>query len=178
MNGGTAGENLASKFEARLVQERSQSYASLDISRPALSEDSAAKPTPVRMGAGTGAFTMDRMMANMSHTDFGNMGLSNAHIDCGYSFMDATDGSPDSISLAFPPLPLSFHPQTLPNAKSKITSPYASSGIHNNSHLAQHCAGETGLQEGDGTGFAALGSYLDQPFPPNQRISVFSKASN
>ena len=176
LNTASPGRNLASKFAARLVEARSQSYASLDISRPAISEDSTTKPatpTPTSQRQST----LDQIMRDIPQHDMTEIGSSSVHTNSGYGFIEATDGSPESISLAFPPLPLSFHHQSVATSQTKISSPYPSSGNHSGSQVP-HCAADNGIGNDDMTGFAGLGAYLEQSFPVNQRISVYSKSSH
>ncbi|KAL1839000.1 hypothetical protein VTK73DRAFT_4148 [Phialemonium thermophilum] len=102
------------------------------------------------------------------------------------------NGSPDSISLAFPPLPLAFnstnsalatampspHPDTL-----QPSSPPPGYGAPPEGHYMggdAHAGGDACLEPGaaGGTGFEDLRSFLEYSFLPTQRVSMFSNHSS
>ena len=128
-------ENLASKFAARLIQAKNEGPGLLDIRKAAYSEDAGQKTasaSPQRVENDTSSLP-DSMHHSSEIDTAGGMAVNGTHMtrDFDSSMMGSFDenymqpgpneNSPDSISLAFPPLPLSFQPQ----ASSSMPSPAA-----------------------------------------------------
>ena len=86
------------------------------------------------------------------------------------------EGSPDSISLAFPPLPLAFQSHgisTLPTRAHQSNFFYAPQGEPGFAANATYPDAAT-LSYSSGDGFKDLDSFFEYPFLPTQRISKFS----
>ncbi|KAK0756147.1 hypothetical protein N5P37_011361 [Trichoderma harzianum] len=156
--------NLASKFATRLTQARQHDQHILDIREPVYSDDQYIDKTAVNTnrregsGSGPGSFTHG--------IDTTGVGVPTP------SLSDLHGASPDSISMAFPPLPLSLQGQMSYNGHSKsmpIDSPRAGIAI--------------GVQSADPImadvhSYDGVDAFLDPSFPPDQRVSVFSYSNN
>ncbi|PSN61386.1 hypothetical protein BS50DRAFT_504467 [Corynespora cassiicola Philippines] len=161
-----AGDNLASKFALRLNQARQLGPNTLDIRQAAYSEDQSlsvvqTQSGPKNMPGGTAP-------ADMSHNGMANFG----------EIQPADQGAtPDSITLAFPPLPLAFQAQPASNNQTAMPSPNLDhlnvvNGFNNQNGDAMAVPPVMPL---DGNvGFEHLNSFLDYSFLPNQRVSKFS----
>jgi hypothetical protein len=197
-------ENLASKFGCRLAQARDQGPQSLDIRQAAFSEEenhglintrtaeqatlnsSSIQGTAMSSQSQTDQHVNQQLMSsNMESRDDINGGHSNTKVPVDSGTWQSS--SPDSISLAFPPLPLSFQPYcddgAFPGAtKSPVAagnkklsrtfnneSMYSASTYHN---LSQHMnvSNPGGLVNGS----EDLASFFEYDFIPMQRISMFS----
>jgi len=154
---GTSGSNLASKFASRLLQTRQEGADSVDIREPALSEQG---------GMATRTKVTERADMQVHPTVPQQYG---GRIDP-YPVMDhRQDGSPDSISLAFPPLPPSF--QAYPNSATQTSAP---SPVPDPSAVL--------MSQNTNYGYPAmssadLDSFLDCSFLPYQRVSMFSHSN-
>jgi hypothetical protein len=154
---GTSGSNLASKFASRLLQTRQEGAESVDIREPALSEQG---------GMPTSTKAADRADMQVHASVLQQYG---ARIDPCAVMDGRQDGSPDSISLAFPPLPPAF--QAYPNsatqtsAPSPVADPSAVLMSQNTSY------GYPALSSAD------LDSFLECSFLPYQRVSMFSHSN-
>ncbi|KAF6843195.1 hypothetical protein CMUS01_02354 [Colletotrichum musicola] len=183
---GDTSENLASKFAGRLIQARQQDHGMLDIRQAVYSDDRHQDTSPMS-GDNPRTPGVARPGTQRQHTGFtpgrhgdqdaaalmGNFGTSNMDFD--------QEASPDSISLAFPPLPLAFHAQNSSRGPTAMPSPVPGAaqppqlggfdhyavGISNNHVAGAHTGGD----------FEDLNTYLDYSFLPNQRISMFSGAT-
>jgi hypothetical protein len=139
-------ENLASRFAKRLVQARNEGLAShqptLDIRQPAYS--------------GEVDIDMARSLAGDQSQGL-NVGASDQI------------QSPDSMSLAFPPLPLSFQAQALSNGPSRVISavndPYSGTAGYD---LTLMTTGGALV-----TSFEGLEEFFADPVFSMQRVSTY-----
>lgn len=152
---GISEPNLASKFASRLIQTRQIGAESVDIQEPALSEQA---------GVTTGTKVADYADVQVHLHPYGGRMEPCAVMN------HAQEGSPDSISLAFPPLPPAF--QAIPTSANQTSAP---SPLHDPpTGMMNHHAGY---------GYSALSStdldsFLDCSFLPYQRVSMFSHSSS
>lgn len=194
-------ENLASKFAARLIQAKIEGPGMLDIRKAAYSEDAgqktaSASPQRVENGSTTLPETMHRSLEldqergarsvidTNPTTEFNSSMIGS--FDDSYMQAGPSENSPDSISLAFPPLPMSFQPQ----ASSSMPSPagghdslaqgsFFPAGMDNYDHAVQR-GRELGFNNpamgygASGEDYQDLMSFFEYPFLPSQRISTFS----
>ncbi|KAH0526015.1 hypothetical protein TsFJ059_009398 [Trichoderma semiorbis] len=151
--------NLASKFATRLTQARQHDQHILDIREPVYSDDQYIDKTTVNTnrregsGSGPGSFTHG--------VDTTGVGVPTP------SLSDLHGASPDSISMAFPPLPLSLQGQISYSSHSKsmpIESPRAGVAI--------------GVQPADPMmadvhSYDGVDAFLDPSFPPDQRDGLW-----
>lgn len=123
-----ATDNLASKFARRLMRAREQGYAMLDLRQAVYSDEQEAQQPSIPPYAPEYAAAAEQDQ----------------------------DTSPDSMSLAFPPLPVSFYHQSSrgPTAAPSPGMPFGGGAPTND--------------------FEDLSAFLDFSFLPNQRISMFS----
>ncbi|TDZ34240.1 hypothetical protein C8035_v009529 [Colletotrichum spinosum] len=178
---GDKSENLASKFATRLAQARQQGHGMLDIRQAVYSEDRRETPSSASgVYPGTPGRSLNQQVSGLglnaagpTEQDATFMGAFHA---VGLDFDQ--EASPDSISLAFPPLPLAFHAQN--SSRGPTTMPSPAPGHSQTPHMAyghynvenDHVIGPNPV--GD---FGDLNAYLDYSFLPNQRISMFSGAA-
>ncbi|KAF4807216.1 Citrinin biosynthesis transcriptional activator ctnR [Colletotrichum siamense] len=177
---GDTSENLASKFAGRLVQARQQGHGMLDIRQAVYSDDRHETSSPL---SGNSLGPPGAVRSGAGHP---NNGFSprpgGAYVDgFGASAVDFDqEASPDSISMAFPPLPLAFHAQNPSRGPTAMPSPVPANlqphlgaydhydmGVSNVHNGGQSMVGE----------FEDLNAYLDYSFLPNQRVSMFSGAA-
>ncbi|KAI1762232.1 fungal-specific transcription factor domain-containing protein [Hypoxylon sp. FL1150] len=161
-------DNLASKFATRLRQAQRQGPGTIDIRQPAYLDDSrlgqdqeldASNSSPAQMG----------QMLNFN-PGFGSASNPMFHRDA------QADASPDSITLAFPPLPLAF----LPDHLSRVPTAGQSPSLPNipPSHdplLRSNNASDINFENSNMVEFEDLNTYLQQQFLPTERISMFSE---
>ncbi|KAI0015916.1 fungal-specific transcription factor domain-containing protein [Xylariomycetidae sp. FL0641] len=203
-----AGDDLASKFAARLVHARQHGHAGhLDLRQAAYSDDTHdgdddddGKMVVNGNGGGVGpspgpspSMTMHSGQLACGQPDFGN-GNGN-----GNGGAAAEPGAtPDSMTLAFPPLPLAFqvpgvHHQHQQQAGDGLPPPppqpclydpgqaAAAPDNSNNPGAAAAAAAAAPLVmpafqgQGAEAAFENLDSFLDYSLPPTQRISQFSQ---
>lgn len=186
-------ENLASKFASRLVQARQKGSISLDIRQPAYSEEqngeSISVPPHRNLRSNTNLHasnTRERVgtLSSMNYDSHNNS--QNPNGGMGSTLVLDQEDSPDSISLAFPPLPLAFQPHCVSASQTRMPSPEPSQ-MQTNPFYPQH--GESGFDSAysdpntmgygvsAGSGFEDLNSFFEYSFVPNQRISMFSGTS-
>ncbi|KAH9214211.1 fungal-specific transcription factor domain-containing protein [Leptodontidium sp. 2 PMI_412] len=162
-------ENLASKFATRLEYAKNHGPHSLDIRQPAYSDEQSSHHTNGMP-----------QMNGLTHT------MNSASFNTGYqpddenALIPEQERSPDSISLAFPPLPLAFQPHCTGGNNTGMPSP-----VPRNSHMYSN-NGETNYNSfgslpetgtatfNSGNGYEGLNSFFEYPFLPTQRISMFS----
>ncbi|KAH0438958.1 hypothetical protein CcaCcLH18_03104 [Colletotrichum camelliae] len=178
---GDTSENLASKFAGRLVQARQQGHGMLDIRQAVYSDDRHETSSPmsgnnarthgtVRLGAGRATTGFSPKTDGLYVDGFGAAGVD----------FDQ-EASPDSISMAFPPLPLAFHAQNPSRGPTTMPSPAAG---NMQPDLSAYDHYDMGVPNGHNAGgpnmvgeFEDLNAYLDYSFLPNQRVSMFSGAA-
>ncbi|KAL6886754.1 fungal-specific transcription factor domain-containing protein [Trichoderma evansii] len=170
-----APDNLASKFAVRLDQARQQGAEPLDIREAAYSLSNSVKAS--NAATRQQGFSDDGPSIRSAH-----LGIPAGAKPANISINPDEEGSPDSISLAFPPLPLAFQPQADSGAQTRMPSPMPMtrslpdppsvfaipSAIYDN-------PGPPGMDAVTAPGFEQLNSYLEYSFLPNQRISMFSQ---
>jgi hypothetical protein len=168
----TAPDNLASKFAVRLDQARQQGAEPLDIREAAYSQSNSIKAS-------------SSAIRQQSFPDEGP-GMQSNHpgIPVGMNSINrGEEDSPDSISLAFPPLPLAFQPQPDSAAQTRMPSPMPManpqlpdpSSVFAIPGASYDNPGPPGMDTVTGPGFEQLNSYLEYSFLPNQRVSMFSQ---
>ncbi|CAK7198459.1 hypothetical protein SEUCBS139899_001120 [Sporothrix eucalyptigena] len=163
-------ENLASKFASRLVHAK-QMGASLDIRQAAYSEDTepAAVTAPFVQAAGDMAYPT-ALQTHQSFSFSNSMGTSGTGLG----------ESPDSMSLAFPPLPLAFQGATTNgNGTTSSNSTLGFDSIHasvygNGTGMQDYAASLGGRFGGDKDMLEDLNSFLDYSFLPDQRVSIYT----
>ncbi|KAI0102964.1 fungal-specific transcription factor domain-containing protein [Nemania sp. FL0031] len=155
--------NLASKFAQRLLEARHLGPNSLDIRQPAFSKNTAgAFPvSPHQDGAAEiGPLQQDEGQSGHSFTHHENQGpipYYGGHME--------QQASPDSISLAFPPLPSAFQ------VPGDLTGSMQSSGFADFQNLSSEPSRDFGQRAREADAFS---SSLELSFLPNERISVYS----
>jgi len=180
--------NLALKFAARLAQARDQGPHTLDIRQPAYSEDQS-----LTQEALPASVLHDKSLRNEHQAMTNGNGTSQISMTNGQPTSHSTipadqEGSPDSISLAFPPLPLAFQPHCVSGPQTRISSPIPSHAqdpnllypIPGNSEYGSMNTFADSNDAGyavSGNGFDDLNSFFDYSFLPMQRVSMFSGAS-
>lgn len=161
-------DNLASKFAVRLQHAQRQGSGVIDIRQPAYSDDTHVGQQEVSASIANVHGNLQNDLSSMLNGNFqtdGGMGV-------------AQDASPDSISLAFPPLPPAFQPEHPSRAQTAVPSPTLESLQTHAPLLQPHNTGNPAgmsLSAPDMLDFDDLNSYLQQPFLPTQRISMFSE---
>lgn len=166
-----AGDNLASKFASRLLQARQLGPTTLDIRQAAYS-DNQVQHDGVPTAATASITTYPNIYGNSDGTQTFN---TSRNVQMNTDWSESTgmyqmipadqEASPDSISMAFPPLPMSFRAPSAP-----------ATAVHSPSHSAMgQMPNQTSLQFDCTTGsFEELRSFLNYPFLPDQRVSMFS----
>jgi hypothetical protein len=166
-----SGDNLASKFACRLSQARQLGPSTLDIRQPAYSENEGLMASLAGTRASKaqdGARFSGTAMANQANditSAISAMGHINRSSGLVPVSMEQQEASPDSISLAFPPLPIAFQAPSQPQTALHSPSLHALEPSQN--HTAMQFEQEVG-------GYEMLNSFLDYTFQPDQRISMFS----
>ena len=168
----TTRSNLASKFATRLGHARQAGLQTLDIRQAAYSDN------PVGLADGT---TSD------SSNTFG--GIQDGSGTCGQPLgtfgevlpVAADQGeTPDSITLAFPPLPLAFQAQPSSSGHTAIPSPnldrmnHASFPPSKYTNLDGDMVLPSGMSIDGSVPLEDLTSFIDYSFLPDQRVSAFS----
>lgn len=122
----------------------------------------------------------ERLVAHSHHAPF-----TNGHqLDDQSTIIVDQGGSPDSISLAFPPLPLAFQPHCTRGNNTGMPSPVLGNAqiFSNNGETDYNGFGslpENGTAfNGAGNGYEDLSSFFGYSFLPTQRISMFSGTNN
>lgn len=176
-------QNLASKFASRLVHARDQGAHTLDLRQAAYSEDNPQGPSAQQKALASQVPPDQPSLVNPNDTlpnnpSFQlNMAIGQQLVNGGNMITDQ-EGSPDSISLAFPPLPLAFQPHGINTPQIGAPSP----GMSNMQQLSEffECAEKQGQ--------ASIGPYaeggmgyefeyqnpLAYSFLPTQRVSMYS----
>lgn len=196
-------ENLASKFALRLVQAREQGPKSLDIRQAAFSEEQNHASVKTRSGeqATPKASSMQGTVPSHNQTDQhvsqqlenndmkGRDNINSEQLNTKVLTDTSTwqSNSPDSISLAFPPLPLSFQPygddggfQTVTQSPMAAGNTELEESFNNESlypaNVYQNLSQEINVNNSGGSvnGSNGLTSFFEYNFLPMQRISMFS----
>ncbi|CAK7210021.1 hypothetical protein SBRCBS47491_000629 [Sporothrix bragantina] len=158
-------ENLASKFSSRLVHAK-QMGASLYVRQAAYSEDAEPTAVTTTFVPSTGDMVYSTVPQNHQPLSFGSsQGISRTGLG----------ESADSMSLAFPPLPLAF--QGAVTMDSGVTLGFDS--IHgsvygNGTGMPDYSASLGGGLGGDKDMLDDLNSFLDYSFLPDQRVSTYT----
>ncbi|KAI1370951.1 fungal-specific transcription factor domain-containing protein [Hypoxylon crocopeplum] len=167
-------DNLASKFAVRLRHAQRQGPNVIDIRQPAYSDDNRLEEPDTAISAPAQTeqfFTFHHSLQNapFSVTN-GNVQADNA---------GPNDASPDSISLAFPPLPLAFQPDHSSRVHTSVPSPPPLASLQTHDALLRPSnldnTENMAFRSSDMLDFDDLNAYLQQPFLPTQRISMFSE---
>ena len=195
---GNETDNLASKFAARLVQARDQGPNSLDIRQAAYSEEQTRDTvnTPSMQRRTLRSDIQDTSLPGVTHphlngilpsnTTLSQVGTANGRaINGDNTIVVDQEGSPDSISLAFPPLPLAFQPHYASATQTTMPSPVPQHMQQPSSFYGRQ--GEGGFESntnypdptnmgygGASNGFEDINSFFEYSFLPTQRISMFS----
>lgn len=172
-----SGDNLASKFACRLAEARQMGPTTLDIRQAACSDDRVQTNVQATVSSTTGV--AENAMQPKSYDDLdatrhypnatpGTRILNNWERQTGSYHKAQTDlgASPDSISLAFPPLPMAFQVPSAP-----VTTMHSP----NHATLGQ-LPNEEPLQFDHGAvGFEELNTFFNYHFLPDQRVSMFEQ---
>ncbi|KAI1344160.1 fungal-specific transcription factor domain-containing protein [Xylariaceae sp. FL0016] len=156
-------DDLASKFASRLTHARQLGPASLDIRQAVYSED---KVLSGKNGGGS---------QNLN-TQPGIVHQTERSVASGPVPMEQ-EATPDSMTLAFPPLPVSFQvPRggagpSGPNTRAVMETSNLYDTVDPNGAIPMIVP----YQSGSDVSFDHLNSFLDYSLPPNQRISQFSQ---
>lgn len=154
--------NLASRFALRLVHAGKSGLQTLDLRQAAYSDN----PSDLDVNAAGDALASTEDLLNAAGTGSHGPGVMSE------AFQVAADQveTPDSITLAFPPLPLAFQAQ--PSSKNQTAMPSPTleatkqaSFMHANAGFMQDSA------------FEDIASFLDYPFLPDQRVSTFAHSA-
>ncbi|KAI1474107.1 fungal-specific transcription factor domain-containing protein [Daldinia eschscholtzii] len=170
-------ENLASKFARRLRHAQQQGPGAIDIRKSAYSEDN---PLQQEQDAPASAPNRDGQLLN--YTDLYNIPSPiTARNTQSNTVGSHNDASPDSISLAFPPLPLAFQPDHSSRTHPESHSPTPTSSQTHSQFISVNNPDDSGgmsFGNSDMLDFNDLNAYLQHPFLPTQRISMFSEPTN
>ncbi|KAF1929219.1 uncharacterized protein M421DRAFT_100364 [Didymella exigua CBS 183.55] len=161
-------ENLASKFALRLEHARKSGLEHADMRQAAYFEDQApsvaVSPRPDENNARGDVYKHSSL-----HHSLGTFGEVLPLPVC-------QGESPDSITLAFPPLPLAFEAQSTSEVQGRVPPAVMLNGEMQDPgaqyHQDAHLPSEAPL--GNNITFENMASYLDYPFLPDQRVSAFS----
>lgn len=168
----TTRSNLASKFAMRLNHARQAGLQTLDIRQAAYSDN------PASLADGITSASSDTYggVQNGSGTIGQPLGTFGEILP-----VAADQGeTPDSITLAFPPLPLAFQAQPSSKNHTTMTSPNLDRLDHGSfspskySDLNGHMALPPGMSIDGNVPLEDLASFLDCSFLPEQRVSAFS----
>ncbi|KAI1390410.1 fungal-specific transcription factor domain-containing protein [Hypoxylon trugodes] len=171
-------ENLASKFAMRLRHAQRQGPGAIDIRQPAYSDDNRLEQeseAPITVPIHAEQIFNSYPNSNNAPTAMFNGGFRTDNVGAN------NEASPDSISLAFPPLPLAFQPDRSnkthtsapPISLASLQTPGPMLRDSNPNHTGNMDFGNSDVLD-----FEDLNTYLQQPFLPTQRISMFSEPMN
>lgn len=154
-------DNLASKLAHRLFKARQLGPHDLDLTQSAFVDSETQTTRAVLANSGTGHSSTQTYGVNLVSP------ANNCHYPLAHTVpTDAQGTPPDMISLAFPPLPMAFQ---VPSAsQTAMHSPNLNSLEPYPNQLADPYEHQYPV------GFEDLHSLLEDPFLPNQRVSVFS----
>ncbi|KAL2129552.1 hypothetical protein VTI74DRAFT_7617 [Chaetomium olivicolor] len=169
-------DNLASKFARRLMRARAQGHAMPDLRQAVYSDDpqpETATAVVAQHWPPEGRLEAQQQGAGPSQ--------STDH-EGSYAPLDDDgidqDASPDSLSLAFPPLPIAFYynqtssrgPKAAPSPMVGHTAPIQAYDNSSSSGTGASMAAQLATMQG----FEDLNDFLDYPLLPTERISVYS----
>lgn len=172
---GSRNIDLASKFASRLSEARDLGPTTFDIRQAAYSEDGQG-------ASGSGASKRGVARNGVMSTSANNFATPSGDIPATVSWDGGdtavhlpSETTPDSISLAFPPLPQAF--QAPSASQTHDHSPMGSVNDFYGFQEAPHTADPLLLTEGSRgiQGFEDISSYLGSTFLPDQRISMYSQ---
>jgi hypothetical protein len=183
-------ENLASKFAARLIHGRDKGPHALDIRQAAYSEDQHRDiPGTTRI---LRSEVNNHSPSAQNHAQFNGTIHSSFSQTMGNGQMvndDSTiivdqEGSPDSVSLAFPPLPLAFQPHLASAPHTTMPSPVPTHSVPPGNFFGRseeasydpnmNFQDSSMAYDGNGNNFEDLNSFFEYNFLPTQRVSMFS----
>ncbi|KAH6646148.1 fungal-specific transcription factor domain-containing protein [Truncatella angustata] len=173
-----SGNNLASKFASRLIEAKQLSPITVDLRQAAYSDNqvqgdsvkTASSASTANPAAHANRYGSDITTHPFTIPDGGSQFVNNWQNSSGLYHVTAAaeaaqEASPDSISLAFPPLPMAFQAPSAP--PTAMHSP--------NSGAINLAPGPGTIQFAQGVaGLEDLNSFLDYTFLPDQRVSMFS----
>jgi hypothetical protein len=170
------GNNLASKFASRLLKDKTSVPKASDIRQAAYSDHD---PIPGQTGSKDqasrlGQYRPMNMPGNhLSSGDWHDARSSDVHLA---PASQPQHSPPDSVSMAFPPLPIALQ---MPTGNLSAGTPLDFANMEQCTPIfhatKEHQMIGPGMQCKDGvTGFEALNSYLDYSYPVDQRVSMFS----
>jgi hypothetical protein len=181
-----ANENLASKFASRLLQIRQQGTTSLDVRQAAYAQDSYqinhTKQPPQRSSPDAGPIPIcvthpSTMLHSHSEID----PTMNTRWDTVMPVPAMSHDSPDSISMAFPPLPLAFQGvsgRRGPNTPASVPSDHIPPQTASNAIVYQNPPGtytSSSTYEGARPNeYEQLNQFLNYDYMLSQRVSMFS----
>lgn len=159
----TESQNLSSKFAARLTDSCRKYQRTRDMRKPVDGQYSeSAKSDQLRRS------TAFRQSNNMSVT---HPGYFEQLMVSAPPLGDQHKLSSESISLAFPPLPLAFREQ---ESYTNPSTPDASHGTGVETNAQDDGISNSKLAEVAMDMYEDIDSFLDLSLPPQERISVFS----
>ncbi|KAF7670608.1 zn2 cys6 dna-binding protein [Alternaria burnsii] len=168
----TAKSNLASKFAMRLSHARQAGLQTLDIRQAAYAEN----PTGFADGAMDASSSTFRNAQNASSTTQQRLGVFGEVLP-----VAADPGeTPDSITMAFPPLPVAFQAQPLSRNHTAMPSPNLDRVNHVDvthskyGNQSSDIVLPPGMSVNGNVPLEDLTSFLDYSFLPDQRVSTFS----
>ncbi|OBT41687.1 hypothetical protein VE00_07803 [Pseudogymnoascus sp. WSF 3629] len=169
-------QNLASKFASRLVHARGRGPHALDLRQAAYSEDnlqdSSAHQTASVSQISQSQLNHTILDGTLPNNSNPHMALPIGQQVSGGTIITDQEGSPDSISLAFPPLPLAFQPHCA-NPSPGMSNMHQLSDFFGSTEKQGQGSMEGYGEEGMGYGFDYQ-NPLTYSFLPTQRVSMFS----
>lgn len=171
-------QNLASKFASRLVHARDRGPHVLDLRQAAYSEDNLQDSSAQQTASAVSQISQSQLSHTILNGTLSNN--SNPHMALpigqqlvsGGTIITDQEGSPDSISLAFPPLPLAFQPHCA-NPSPGMSNMQQLSDFFGSTEKQGQDSMEGYGEEGMGYGFDYQ-NPLTYSFLPTQRVSMFS----
>ncbi|KAH7377754.1 fungal-specific transcription factor domain-containing protein [Pyrenochaeta sp. MPI-SDFR-AT-0127] len=172
------GGNLASKFALRLQGARQSGLHTLDLRQAAYSEDQTLLAAGISKSP-LGEIVHDTTGINSSRYPLDTFGE-------GLPVAADQGATPDSITLAFPPLPLAFQARPGTRDQTAMLSPSLNHidqtsveyPVHDNSQLNEAICMPSKSSLDGSIALEDLTSFLDYSFLPNQRVSAFSHSAS
>ena len=160
-------DNLASKFASRLLQAKQQGSYFGDIRHAAYAQESDQEGSGTAQADGSSLIAPDQHSGTFPAAQINDSTSMDAAFFEGNVLPSNSHDSPDSISMAFPPLPLAFQ------GNIGLQEPHLSAGPRPAQGTMQH-PHSAGL-ETPGLEFSNLNQYFDYDYMSSQRISMFSQ---